>query len=72
MLTAHHTGDLKTVVSLQSETDAIYKIILQHNSITAGRKMRILGDSDQSKPLKGFRKQLPNASTKITDYFLPS
>lgn len=59
MLTAHHAGDLKTVVSLQSEADAIYKIILQHNGITAGKEiMRILGMDcgPVRKPLKGFSK----------------
>jgi N-acetylneuraminate lyase len=57
MLQAHLAGDLKTVVTLEGEADAIYKIILQHNGITAGKEiMRFLGVDCGSvrKPLKGF------------------
>ncbi len=59
MLKAHHAGDLETVVNLEGEADAIYKIILQHNGITAGKEiMRFLGVDCGSvrKPLKGFTK----------------
>ena len=44
MLKSHHAGDMKSVVDLEGEADAIYKIILKHNGITAGKEiMRLLG-----------------------------
>ena len=44
MLKAHHSGNMKAVVKLEGEADAIYKIILKHNGVTAGKEiMRLLG-----------------------------
>ncbi|HEX6226105.1 MAG TPA: dihydrodipicolinate synthase family protein [Chryseolinea sp.] len=44
MLKAHHSGNMKAVVKLEGEADAIYKIILKHNGVTAGKEiMRMLG-----------------------------
>jgi N-acetylneuraminate lyase len=57
MLTAHHAGDIKRVVELEGEADAIYKILLQYNGITAGKEMmRLLGVDCGAvrKPLKPF------------------
>jgi N-acetylneuraminate lyase len=57
MLNAHHSGDMKTVVNLEGEADAIYKIILKHNGVTAGKEiMRLIGIDCGTvrKPLKGF------------------
>ena len=57
MLNAHHGGDMKTVVNLEGEADAIYKIILKHNGVTAGKEiMRLIGIDCGTvrKPLKGF------------------
>jgi N-acetylneuraminate lyase len=57
MLKAHHRGDMKTVVHLEGEADAIYKIILRHNGVTAGKEiMRLLGVDCGTvrKPLKPF------------------
>ncbi|WP_276371284.1 dihydrodipicolinate synthase family protein [Chryseolinea sp. H1M3-3] len=59
MLQAHQAGDLKSVVTLEGEADAIYKIILKHNGITAGKEiMRFLGIDCGTvrKPLKPFTK----------------
>jgi N-acetylneuraminate lyase len=47
------------VVNLEGEADAIYKIILKHNGITAGKEMmRLLGIDCGTvrKPLKAFTK----------------
>ncbi len=57
MLKAHDAGDMRTVVSLEGEADAIYKILLQYNGITAGKEiMRLLGldCGTVRKPLKAF------------------
>lgn len=57
MLTAHHAGDMNAVVNLEREADAIYKIFLTHNGITAGKEMmRLLGVDCGTvrKPLKQF------------------
>lgn len=44
MLKAYHAGDLRTVVSLEGEADAIYKIISPYNGIAAGKEiMQMLG-----------------------------
>jgi N-acetylneuraminate lyase len=44
MLKAHDAGDMKKVVNLEGEADAIYKILLQYNGITAGKEMmRLVG-----------------------------
>lgn len=59
MLTAHHNGDTKRVVQLEGEADAIYRVITQHNGISAGKEvMRFLGVDCGSvrKPLKPFTK----------------
>jgi N-acetylneuraminate lyase len=59
MLTANHSGDSKTVVNLEGEADAIYKIILQYNGISAGKEiMRMIGVDCGAvrKPLKAFTK----------------
>jgi N-acetylneuraminate lyase len=59
MLDAHGAGDMKTVVALEGEADAIYKIILQHNGISAGKEiMQFIGMDCGTvrKPLKGFTK----------------
>jgi N-acetylneuraminate lyase len=57
MLKAHHAGEIKKVVDLEGEADAIYKIILKHNGVTAGKEiMRFLGIDcgPVRKPLKAF------------------
>ena len=57
MLKAHHAGEMKKVVNLEGEADAIYKIILKHNGVTAGKEiMRFLGIDcgGVRKPLKAF------------------
>lgn len=57
MLKAHHAGDFKTVVELEGKADAIYKILLQYNGISAGKEiMRFIGVDcgPVRKPLKGF------------------
>lgn len=57
MLLAHHAGDLETVIILEGEADAIYKIILQYNGIGAGKEiMRFIGIDcgPVRKPLKEF------------------
>jgi N-acetylneuraminate lyase len=57
MLNALEAGDMKRVVDLEGEADAIYKIILQYNGITAGKEMmRLLGldCGPVRKPLKAF------------------
>jgi N-acetylneuraminate lyase len=57
MLKAHDAGDMRKVVNLQGEADAIYKILLQYNGITAGKEiMRLLGldCGTVRKPLKAF------------------
>lgn len=59
MLIAHHAGDMKTVERLEGEADAIYKIILQHNGISAGKEiMKFIGVDCGAvrKPLKGYIK----------------
>lgn len=59
MLAAHHNGDSKRVVQLEGEADAIYRVITQHNGISAGKEvMRLLGVDCGSvrKPLKPFTK----------------
>ena len=59
MLTAHYNGDTKRVVQLEGEADAIYRVITQHNGISAGKEvMRFLGVDCGSvrKPLKSFTK----------------
>lgn len=59
MLKAHHAGEMDTVVNLEGQADAIYKIILKHNGITAGKEMmRLLGIDCGTvrKPLKAFTK----------------
>lgn len=59
MLKAHRDGDSKMVVTLEGEADAVYKIIGQHNAISAGKEiMRFLGVDCGvvRKPLKPFTK----------------
>jgi len=57
MLKEHHAGNSENVIALEGEADAIYKIILQHNGISAGKEiMRFIGVDCGSvrKPLKEF------------------
>jgi N-acetylneuraminate lyase len=57
MLDAHHAGDHKTVIKLEGEADAIYKIILGYNGIGAGKEIMSLIGVDCGpvrKPLKTF------------------
>jgi N-acetylneuraminate lyase len=75
MLTAHHAGDLKTVVTLEGEADAIYKIILEHNGITAGKEiMRLLGVDCGAvrkplKPLTSTQRKIMQEKLQTTTLF---
>ena len=59
MLRAHHHNDFETMISLQREADAIYKIILENNGISTGKEiMRFIGVDcgPVRKPLKTLSK----------------
>jgi len=44
LIEAHYNGENDTVLQLQTEADAMYKIILAYNNIIAGKEiMRIIG-----------------------------
>jgi N-acetylneuraminate lyase len=60
MLNAHSAGDMKRVVELEGEADAVYQILLKYNGITAGKEMmRLLGldCGPVRKPLKPLTDQ---------------
>jgi N-acetylneuraminate lyase len=57
MLNANQAGDLQAVVSLQAEADAIYRVMLQYNGVSAGKEiMRLIGVDcgPVRRPLKPF------------------
>jgi len=57
MLNANQAGDFQTVVSLQGEADAIYRVMLQYNGVSAGKEiMRLIGVDcgPVRRPLKPF------------------
>jgi len=57
LLKAFHNENLETVIALEKEADAIYKIILQYNGISSGKEiMRLIGldCGPVRKPLKTF------------------
>ena len=57
MLAAHQVGDFQAVVSLQGEADAIYRVMLQYNGVSAGKEiMRLIGVDcgPVRRPLKPF------------------
>jgi N-acetylneuraminate lyase len=59
MVAAHHNGETEKVVELEGEADAVYRLLTQHNGISAGKEiMRFLGVDCGTvrKPLKPFTK----------------
>lgn len=57
MVKAYHAGDFENVVALQGEADAIYRIILPYNGVSAGKEiMRLIGVDcgPVRRPLKAF------------------
>jgi len=75
MLDAYHRADFKTVTSLEGEADAIYRVLLRHNGISAGKEiMRFIGVDcgPVRRPLKGFTKSESDtllSSLKETTFF---
>ena len=76
MLAAYYEGDFKAVTRLQGEADAIYKVLLQFNGITAGKEvMKFIGVDcgDVRKPLRAITKlESENLFKKLseTTFFL--
>ena len=57
MLKAHYAADFETVVSLQGEADAIYRVMERYNGVSAGKEiMRLIGVDcgPVRRPLKPF------------------
>ena len=57
MLKAHYAGDFETAITLQGEADAIYRVLLQYNGVSAGKEiMRLIGVDcgPVRRPLKPF------------------